>query len=182
MARKLKPRPRSGVKPAAVCGQYRFRNQKLWKLMNISNDRFIRTTDDYHVESIQKIFKLLYDKGDIYKSVYKGKYCTPCEAFWTDSQLVDGKCPDCGRDVYYAEEEAYSALRLCGPHNGAVPSRPDFLSRKPHERDDKQPEAGLRISAYQNQLQMGIPSALTPSMWSMSGLTRCRTTSPPWVI
>lgn len=81
--------------------------QKLWKLMNISNDRFVRTTDDYHVESVQKIFKLLYDKGDIYKSVYKGKYCTPCESFWTENQLVDGKCPDCGRAVIDAEEEAY---------------------------------------------------------------------------
>ena len=79
----------------------------LWKLMNISNDRFIRTTDDYHVESIQKIFKKMYDKGDIYKSSYKGKYCTPCESFWTDSQLVDGKCPDCGREVHDAQEEAY---------------------------------------------------------------------------
>ena len=88
----------------------------LWKLMNISNDRFIRTTDDYHIEAIQKIFKKLYDKGDIYKSVYRGKYCTPCEAFWTDSQLADGKCPDCGREVYEAEEAAYF-FRLSG-HTG----------------------------------------------------------------
>ena len=79
----------------------------LWKLMNISNDRFIRTTDDYHVSSIQKIFRKMYDNGDIYKSVYKGKYCKPCESFWTESQLVDGKCPDCGREVTDAEEEAY---------------------------------------------------------------------------
>ena len=79
----------------------------LWKLMNISNDRFIRTTDDYHVASIQKIFKKMYEKGDIYKGTYKGKYCKPCESFWTESQLVDGKCPDCGREVMDAEEEAY---------------------------------------------------------------------------
>ncbi len=79
----------------------------LWKLMNISNDRFIRTTDDYHVEAIQKIFKKMYDNGDIYKGAYKGKYCKPCESFWTESQLVDGKCPDCGRPVEDAEEEAY---------------------------------------------------------------------------
>ena len=79
----------------------------LWKLMNISYDRFIRTTDDYHVEAIQKIFKTMYDNGDIYKGSYKGKYCTPCESFWTESQLVDGKCPDCGREVQEAEEEAY---------------------------------------------------------------------------
>ena len=79
----------------------------LWKLMNISNDRFIRTTDDYHVASIQRIFRKMYEKGDIYKGAYKGKYCTPCESFWTESQLVDGKCPDCGREVHDAEEEAY---------------------------------------------------------------------------
>ncbi|MBQ8238349.1 MAG: methionine--tRNA ligase [Oscillospiraceae bacterium] len=79
----------------------------LWKLMNISYDRFIRTTDDYHVAAIQKIFKKMYDNGDIYKGSYKGKYCTPCESFWTESQLVDGKCPDCGREVHDAEEEAY---------------------------------------------------------------------------
>ena len=79
----------------------------LWKLMNISYDRFIRTTDDYHVEAVQKIFKKMYENGDIYKGSYKGKYCTPCESFWTESQLVDGKCPDCGREVKDAEEEAY---------------------------------------------------------------------------
>ena len=79
----------------------------LWKLMNISYDRFIRTTDDYHVAAIQKIFKKMYDNGDIYKGSYKGKYCKPCESFWTESQLVEGKCPDCGREVMDAEEEAY---------------------------------------------------------------------------
>ena len=75
--------------------------------MNISNDRFIRTTDGYHVEAVQRIFKKMYDNGDIYKGKYSGMYCTPCESFWTESQLVDGKCPDCGRPVKYAEEEAY---------------------------------------------------------------------------
>lgn len=81
--------------------------KKLWEYMNISYDRYIRTTDDYHVETVQKIFKELYDKGYIYKGEYKGKYCTPCESFWTDSQLIDGKCPECGRDVTEASEEAY---------------------------------------------------------------------------
>ncbi len=79
----------------------------LWKLMNISNDRFIRTTDEYHVKAIQTIFKKMYEKGDIYKGKYVGKYCKPCESFWTESQLKDGKCPDCGREVVDAEEEAY---------------------------------------------------------------------------
>ncbi len=85
--------------------------KRLWETMGISYDRYIRTTDDYHVESVQKIFKELFDKGYIYKGKYTGKYCTPCESFWTESQLVDGKCPDCGRDVIEADEEAYF-LRL----------------------------------------------------------------------
>ena len=81
--------------------------KSLWSFMNISYDRYIRTTDDYHVETVQKIFKELYDRGYIYKGEYKGKYCTPCESFWTESQLVDGKCPECGREVVEAKEEAY---------------------------------------------------------------------------
>ena len=79
----------------------------LWRLMNISYDRFVRTTDLPHVETVQKVFKAMYDKGDIYKGSYEGLYCTPCESFWTESQLVDGKCPDCGREVQPAKEEAY---------------------------------------------------------------------------
>nr|WP_291723578.1 methionine--tRNA ligase [Clostridium sp.] len=81
--------------------------KELWKMMNISYDKFIRTTDDYHVEAVQKIFKKLYDQGDIYKSEYEGWYCTPCESFWTETQLIDGNCPDCGRPVEKAKEEAY---------------------------------------------------------------------------
>ncbi len=79
----------------------------IWDLMNTSYDKFIRTTDDYHEKQVQKIFKKLYDQGDIYKGAYEGLYCTPCESFWTESQLVDGKCPDCGREVKPAKEEAY---------------------------------------------------------------------------
>ena len=79
----------------------------LWNLMDTSYDKFIRTTDDYHEKQVQKIFKRLYNQGDIYKSSYEGLYCTPCESFWTESQLVDGKCPDCGREVKPAKEEAY---------------------------------------------------------------------------
>lgn len=81
--------------------------KELWKLMDITNDKFIRTTDDYHVKAVQKIFKQLYDQGDIYKSEYEGHYCTPCESFWTETQLVDGKCPDCGREVEMMKEESY---------------------------------------------------------------------------
>jgi len=100
----------AGVEPKAfvddiVCGKNGILD--LWKLLNISYDRFIRTTDDYHVEAIKRIFKTMHDNGDIYKGSYKGSYCAPCESFWTASQLVDNKCPDCGRDVAEAEEEAY---------------------------------------------------------------------------
>ncbi len=97
----------AGVTPQQYVDQVVAGIKELWKLLNISNDRFIRTTDGYHQESVQKIFKALYDKGHIYKGAYKGKYCTPCESFWTESQLKDGKCPDCGREVVDAEEEAY---------------------------------------------------------------------------
>ena len=96
-----------GVTPKEYVDEITAIFQSLWKFMNISYDRYIRTTDDYHIETVQKIFKELYDKGYIYKGEYKGKYCTPCESFWTDSQLVDGKCPDCGREVTEAKEEAY---------------------------------------------------------------------------
>ena len=81
--------------------------KELWETMNISYDKFIRTTEDYHVEAVQKIFKKLYDQGDIYKGKYEGWYCTPCESFWTENQLIDGKCPDCGRPVELDSEESY---------------------------------------------------------------------------
>ncbi|MCM1226445.1 MAG: methionine--tRNA ligase [Clostridium sp.] len=97
----------AGITPKQYVDEIVENFKKLWKFMNISYDRYIRTTDDYHIETVQKIFKQLYDKGYIYKGEYSGKYCTPCESFWTDSQLVDGKCPDCGRDVIEAKEEAY---------------------------------------------------------------------------
>lgn len=97
----------AGVTPKAFVDGLVDDIKRLWQLMDISYDKFIRTTDDYHVRTVQKIFKQLYDQGDIYKSKYKGKYCTPCESFWTETQLKDGKCPDCGRDVVDAEEESY---------------------------------------------------------------------------
>ena len=81
--------------------------KKIWDLMDTSYDKFIRTTDEDHEKQVQKIFKKLYDQGDIYKGHYEGMYCTPCESFFTESQLVDGKCPDCGREVQPAKEEAY---------------------------------------------------------------------------
>ena len=97
----------AGVTPKEYVDKIVATVKDLWKLMDISYDRFIRTTDDYHMESCQKIFTKLYEQGDIYKGEYTGHYCKPCESFWTDSQLVHGKCPDCGREVYDAHEEAY---------------------------------------------------------------------------
>ena len=106
--------------------------KELWKTLGISYDKFIRTTDDYHVEAVQKIFKKLYDNGDIYKAEYEGMYCTPCESFWTESQLVDGKCPDCGRPVEKAKEESYF-FRLSKYQDNLIElyqNNPEFISPK----------------------------------------------------
>ncbi len=97
----------AGVTPKEFVDNVAGEIRRIWDLMNTSYDKFIRTTDEYHEKQVQKIFKKLYDKGDIYKGYYEGMYCTPCESFWTESQLVDGKCPDCGREVKPAREEAY---------------------------------------------------------------------------
>ena len=96
-----------GVTPKEYVDEIVAGIKDLWKLLNISNDKFIRTTDDYHEKAVQKIFEKLYKQGDIYKGHYEGHYCTPCEAFWTETQLKDGKCPDCGGEVHLAKEEAY---------------------------------------------------------------------------
>ena len=98
---------KAGVSPKEYVDKIVADFKELWKLLGISNDRFIRTTDDYHEKAVQKIFKTLYDKGEIYKGTYKGWYCTPCESFFTDAQIKDKKCPDCGREVKWEEEEAY---------------------------------------------------------------------------
>ncbi|NMB44227.1 MAG: methionine--tRNA ligase [Clostridiales bacterium] len=97
----------AGIKPKEFVDNVAGEIKRIWDLMNTSYDKFVRTTDDYHIKQVQKIFKKLYDQGDIYKNFYEGMYCTPCESFFTQSQLHDGKCPDCGGDVYQAKEEAY---------------------------------------------------------------------------
>ena len=104
----------------------------LWKLLDISYDKFIRTTDDYHMKTIQKIMEKLLANGDIYKSEYEGLYCTPCESFWTESQLVNGKCPDCGREVKLMKEESYF-FRLSKYQDRLMQyyeSHPDFIAPK----------------------------------------------------
>lgn len=121
----------AGVSPKAFVDGLVAEIQRLWKLMDISYTKFIRTTDDYHVAAVGKIFKKLYDQGDIYKSKYKGKYCTPCEAFWTETQLADGKCPDCGRPVVEAEEESYFfRLTKYADRVRTLLTESDFLSPK----------------------------------------------------
>lgn len=96
-----------GIQPQEYVDENSLEVRKIWDVMNTSYDKFIRTTNASHKEMVAKIFKKLYDQGDIYKGTYQGLYCTPCESFWTETQLVDGKCPDCGREVHVAEEEAY---------------------------------------------------------------------------
>ena len=97
----------AGISPQEYVDNVAGQIKGIWDLMNTTYDRFVRTTDPEHKSKVQKIFRRMYEKGDIYKGKYSGKYCTPCESFWTESQLVDGKCPDCGRECDYAEEEAY---------------------------------------------------------------------------
>lgn len=97
----------AGIQPKEFVDEVAGEIKSIWDLMNTSYDKFVRTTDEYHVKQVQKIFKKLYDQGDIYKGFYEGSYCTPCESFFSESQLVDGKCPDCGRPIEYAKEEAY---------------------------------------------------------------------------
>ena len=152
----------------------------LWKLMDISNDRFIRTTDDYHMESVQKIFKRLYEQGDIYKGKYVGKYCKPCESFWTETQLVDGKCPDCGREVVDAEEEAYF-FRL-SKYAGRIQElleNTDFL--EPRSRVNEM--VNNFICASPGPALLGAcPWTSTRATWSMCGSTPSPTISTPWVM
>ena len=96
-----------GITPKKYVDDFTVKAKELWKILDISYDKYMRTTDEYHVKAVQKIFEKLLEKGDIYKGEYKGLYCTPCESFWTETQLVDGKCPDCGREVKEVKEESY---------------------------------------------------------------------------
>ena len=164
----------AGVTPKEFVDNVAGQIKEIWDLMNTSYDKFIRTTDEYHEKQVQKIFKKLYDQGDIYKGHYEGLYCTPCESFWTPSQVVDGKCPDCGRPVQPTKEEAYF-LRMSKYQKQLeeyIEANPNFIypeSRKKEmvnnfikpgiqkERDDEQlPASGTSGSLrIQNLLQVG---------------------------
>ena len=141
--------------------------KSIWDLMNVSYDKFVRTTDDYHEKQVQKIFRKMYDKGDIYKGSYKGLYCTPCESFWTESQLVNGKCPDCGREVKPAEEEAYfcrmskyaDRLQKCFDDN------PEFISpvSRKNEMVNNFLKPGLQdLCVTRTSFKWGIPVDFDP--------------------
>lgn len=156
-----------GMTPKAYVDMITANFQKLWQRMDISYDRYIRTTDDYHMESVQKIFKTLYDKGDIYKSVYKGAYCKPCESFWTESQLQDGNCPDCGRPVEQAEEESYF-FRLSNYTDRILKlyeERPEFL--QPQSRVNEMVNNFLKpgledLCVSRTSFKWGIPVSFDP--------------------
>ena len=167
---------KAGVTPKEYVDEIVAGFQELWKLLNISNDRFIRTTDDYHVKAVQKIFKELYDRGEIYKGKYEGWYCTPCESFWTETQLKDGKCPDCGREVKWAEEEAYffklgklrrQAAEALRGSAGLYPAG------EPEKRDDSvSSKTAWMTCVYPEPASPGgFRWILTPSMWFTFGWT-----------
>ncbi|MBU3174224.1 methionine--tRNA ligase [Clostridium estertheticum] len=141
--------------------------QELWKMMDIKYDKFIRTTDEYHKKAVQKLFKQLYDKGDIYKGAYEGWYCTPCESFWTETQAVDGKCPDCGRPVEKAKEEAYffKMSKYADKLIEYIETHPDFIqpeSRK-NEMINNFLKPGLQdLCVSRTTFNWGIPVEFDP--------------------
>jgi len=156
--------------------------KELWKIMNISYDTFIRTTDDYHEKTVQKIFKKLYEKGDIYKSSYEGWYCTPCETFFTERQLKDGKCPDCGREVEKVKEESYF-FRLSKYQDRLIEyieSHPEFI--QPQTRQNEMINNFLK-PGLEDLCVSGLHSNgeflwnLIPVMSYMYGWTHCLTIS-----
>lgn len=152
----------TGVTPQQYVDKVAGEIRTIWDLMNTTYDKFVRTTDPMHVKKVQKIFKKLYEQGDIYKGSYKGKYCTPCESFWTESQLVDGKCPDCGRPVIDAEEEAYffKMSKYADRLMQHIENHPEFIqpeSRK-NEMVNNFLKPGLQdLCVSRTSFQWGIP-------------------------
>lgn len=155
----------AGITPQQHVDKVAGEVKTIWDLMNTTYDKFIRTTDPMHEKKVQKIFKKLYDQGDIYKGAYKGKYCKPCESFWTESQLKDGCCPDCGRPCVDAEEEAYffrmskyadRLMKHIEEHPRVHPAG------EPQERDGKQlPQAGPAGSVrFPHLVQLGNSGGL----------------------
>lgn len=157
----------AGITPQQYVDNVAGQIKNIWDIMNTTYDRFVRTTDKAHEEKIQKIFNKLYNQGDIYKGSYEGMYCTPCESFFTESQLVDGKCPDCGRDVHKAKEEAYffKLSKYADRLEKYYKRTPGFYSAaRSQKRDDKQLyKAGAFGSVRDPQLfQLGYSRDIRP--------------------
>lgn len=157
----------AGVTPKEFVDIQAAEIKRIFDLMNTKYDRFIRTTDDDHELQVKKIFRRLYDKGDIYKSEYEGWYCTPCESFWTDSQLVDGKCPDCGREVHREKEESYffKLSKYQKQLEDYIETHPEFIqpeSRK-NEMVNNFLKSGLQdLCVSRTSFKWGIPVDFDP--------------------
>ena len=157
----------AGISPQEYVDNVAGQIKDIWDLMNTTYDRFVRTTDPEHKTKVQKIFAKMYEKGDIYKGKYVGKYCTPCESFWTDSQLVDGKCPDCGRECVYAEEEAYffKMSKYADQLMQHIETHPEFIqpeSRK-HEMINNFLKPGLQdLCVSRTSFTWGVPVTVDP--------------------
>lgn len=157
----------AGVTPKEFVDERAAEIKDIWDIMNTSYDRFVRTTDEAHEKVVQHIFKYMYDKGDIYKSEYKGMYCTPCESFWTESQLVDGKCPDCGRNVEEKCEEAYffKLSKYQKQLEEYIESHPDFIqpSARKNEMINNFIKPGLQdLCVSRTSFKWGIPVDFDP--------------------
>ena len=157
----------AGVTPQEFVDGVAAQIKSNWDLMNTSYDYFVRTTDDYHVKEVQSIFKRLYDQGDIYKGTYEGWYCTPCESFWTESQLVDGCCPDCGRPVKKAKEEAYffNMQKYADRLIKYIEDHPDFI--QPESRKNEMLNNFLRpglqdLCVSRTSFSWGVPVDFDP--------------------
>ena len=157
----------AGVSPQEYVDNVAGQIKDIWDLMNTTYDRFVRTTDPEHKTKVQKIFKKMYEKGDFYTGKYVGKYCTPCESFWTESQLVDGKCPDCGRECVYAEEEAYffKMSKYADKLMEHIETHPDFIqpeSRK-NEMINNFLKPGLQdLCVSRTSFTWGVPVTIDP--------------------
>ena len=152
----------AGISPKEYVDGVAAEIKKIWDLMNTSYDKFIRTTDDYHIETVQKIFKKLYDQGDIYLDFYEDWYCTPCESFWTETQLVDGKCPDCGREVHKQHEEAYffKMSKYADRLMKYIEENPDFIQPEARKKEmiNNFLKPGLQdLCVSRTKIDWGIP-------------------------
>lgn len=156
-----------GVSPKSYVDGVASEIKEIWDLMNTSYDKFIRTTDDYHVETVQKIFQKLYDQGDIYLDSYEDWYCTPCESFWTETQLVDGRCPDCGREVHKQHEEAYffKMSKYSDKLMKYIEENPDFIQPEARKKEmiNNFLKPGLQdLCVSRTKINWGIPVPMNP--------------------